>query len=344
VDKLKATLRSAAGAPCGFRATCNPGGPGHSWVKARYIEGWKPGDDEHRTKVRTVDPFTGAVQELERVFIPARLTDNPELLRADPLYVAKLQQSGSASLVRAWLEGDWNIVEGAFFDGWSARNVLKPMTLPAHWTRFRSFDWGSARPFSVGWWAHASEDLGTAQGVIPAGALVRYAEWYGSTGKANEGVKLSADEVAAGILARERGQPVTWGVADPSIFAENGGPSIAERMRRAGVTFRRADNRRVGRLGPLSGWDQMRARIRGDGERPLLYVFDTCADFLRTVPALGHDPDRPEDLDTGAEDHIADETRYACLSRPLRGAAAAPLAKPTDLWGRPAGDGGWKAV
>ena len=247
IDKLKATLRSAAGAECGFRATCNPGGPGHSWVKARYID-QGPERIQHETYD---DPFTGETLELGRVFIPARLTDNALLLAADPLYVAKLQQSGSAELVRAWLEGDWNIVEGAFFDGWSSRNVLRPLTLPAHWTRFRSFDWGAARPFSVGWWALASEDLATAQGVIPAGALVRFAEWYGSTGKANEGLKLSAEEVAQGILARERGLSLIGSVADPSIFAQNGGPSIAERMRRAGVVFSRADNTRVGRAGPL---------------------------------------------------------------------------------------------
>ena len=328
VDRLKATLRSAAGAECGFRATCNPGGPGHGWVKARYIDSgaW----DLMRQSY--ANPFSDGDLTLTRVFIPARLTDNARLMAADPLYVAKLQQSGSADLVRAWLEGDWNVVEGAFFDAWSNRNVLRPMRLPDHWTRFRSFDWGSARPFSVGWWALASEDLGTSQGRIPAGALIRFAEWYGSTGRSNEGMKLTAEEVAEGILKREQGLTLHGSVADPSIFAEDGGPSIAERMRRLGVVFQKADNTRVGGLGPLSGWDQMRARIRGDGERPLLYVFDTCRDFLRTVPTLRHDPVRPEDLDTDGEDHIADETRYACLSRKLRGAAPVPASNPIDLW------------
>ena len=341
VDKLKATLRSVAGAQCGFRATCNPGGAGHGWVRSRYIDAgaWE------RIVETYESPFGGQAMALTPLFIPARLTDNGALMAADPLYVAKLQQSGSAELVRAWLEGDWNIAEGAFFDGWSEKNVLRAMSLPEHWTRFRSFDWGSARPFSVGWWALASEDLATAQGVIPRGALVRYAEWYGSTGKPNEGLRLDADAVAAGIRDRERGARVLSGVADPSIFAEDGGPSIAERMRKAGVFFRRADNTRVGRMGPLSGWDQMRARIRGDGMRPMLFVFDQCRDFLRTVPVLGHDPDRPEDLDTNGEDHIADETRYACLSRPLSGRAAQPVANPRDLWGRRGeADGGWKGV
>ena len=66
----------------------------------------------------------------------------------------------------------------------------------------------------------------------------------------------------------------------------------------------------------MGGWDQMRARLKGDGEVPMLFVLSTCRDFIRTVPALQHDPDRPEDLDTAGEDHVADEARYACMSRP----------------------------
>jgi hypothetical protein len=107
-------------------------------------------------------------------------------------------------------------------------------------------------------------------------------------------------------------------VADPSIFSENGGPSLAERMAIAGVHFRPADNTRVGEAGALTGWDQMRARIAGDGRRPMLFVFETCRDFIRTVPVLQHDRDRAEDLDTEGEDHIADETRYACLARAMQ--------------------------
>jgi hypothetical protein len=134
------------------------------------------------------------------------------------------------------------------------------------WTRLRSFDWGYATPFSVGWWA-----------------------------------------VAAGILEREHGETIRLAVADPSIFRQDGGPSIGERMRRARVSFRPADNTRVGKTGAMSGWDQLRARIHGaplgagdaDDAAPVPYVFDTCRDFIRTVPVLQHDPMRPEDLDTG---------------------------------------------
>lgn len=342
VDKLKATLRSVAGVPAGFRATCNPGGPGHQWVKARYID---PGPWTV-TRESFTNPFDGSEITLSRVFIPAKLSDNPRLLTADPGYVARLQLSGSKELVRAWLEGDWDVVEGAFFDGWSAaRNVVRPFTIPALWTRFRSFDWGSARPFSVGWWAVASDNYDAENVRIPRGALVRYREWYGSTGKPNEGLKLTAEEVAKGIVEREKGDTIAYGIADPSIFKEDGGPSIGERMGRAGVRWRPADNTRVGTRGAMGGWDQVRARIKGTEDGPMLVVFSTCRDTIRTLPAMQHDADRPEDLDTGAEDHIVDEVRYGCMSRPLTAKAPVPSGNPSDLWGRPRqAANGWKGV
>lgn len=330
VLKLMATLRSPSGVPVGFRATGNPGGPGHSWVKARYIDpaptGWKILRDEQ----------TG----LERIYIPSRVADN-HFLGED--YIQRLRMSGSEELVKAWLEGDWSAIEGAFFDCWSSeKHVVRPFRIPDHWLRFRSMDWGSAAPFSVGWWAVASEAyaipgtyaaMAAGEGrnlrgepaerddhrlAIPRGCLVRYREWYGA------GEKLAAEEVAQGIVARESSDKdedgkslISYGVLDPAAFAEDGGPSIAERMARAGAIFRRADNKRVSDRGAMGGWDMMRARLKGDADgNPMLVVFDTCRDFIRTVPVLQHDADRPEDLDTDAEDHAADETRYACMSRP----------------------------
>jgi hypothetical protein len=348
VDKLKATLRSAAGVPTGFRATCNPGGPGHTWVKARYID---PGP-WNIVKETFTNPFDGSEIVLNRVFIPAKLTDNPQLLENDPLYVAKLQQSGSAQLVKAWLEGDWNIIEGAFFDRWTSRNVLEPFEIPKDWTRLRSMDWGSAKPFSVGWWAIVGETIRRPGGDIPRGAMVRYREWYGSTGKPNEGLKLTAEQVASGIRSREPGDTIADAVLDPAAFAQDGGPSIAERLNIGGCRFRPADNKRIGKNGAMGGWDQMRHRINGPRDEqgnplgpPMLYVFKTCTDFLRTVPVLQHDPNKLEDLDTDGEDHVADETRYACMARPMPNLKAVPSTNPPDLWGRPKReDDSWKVA
>lgn len=301
--KLMATLRSGAGVPVGFRATGNPGGPGHQWVKARYIDhapaGWRV--------IR--DPLSG----LERVFIPSKVQDN-QYLGDD--YIARLRASGSKELVRAWLEGDWSVIEGAFFDCWSnEKHVLRPFVVPKDWLRFRSADWGSAKPFSVGWWAVVGDDFQTEGRVLPRGAIVRYREWYGSSSP-NVGLKLTADEVATGIAGRENNDKPRFGVLDPSAFAQDGGPSIAERMAAKGVIFQRADNKRVSQLGAIGGWDQMRQRLIGQDGVPMIYCFSTCVDSIRTIPSLQHDPDRPEDLDTEGEDHAADEWRYACMSRP----------------------------
>lgn len=303
--KLLATLRSGAGVPVGFRATGNPGGPGHQWVRARYIDPAPAGYEIIR------DSLSG----LERVYIPSRVADNKYL--GDD-YVAQLKASGSETLVRAWLHGDWSVIEGAFFDQWSnERHVIRPFDVPPTWLRFRSMDWGSAKPFSVGWWAVASDDHQTPEGVcIPRGALVRYREWYGASAP-NVGLKLTAEQVAEGIKEREKLKEIRYGVIDPSAFQVDGGPSIAERMGRLGVYWDKADNKRVAQKGAMGGWDMMRQRIRGDGDgRPMLFVFNTCRDFIRTVPALQHDPDNPEDIDTDGEDHAGDEARYACMSRP----------------------------
>jgi hypothetical protein len=300
IMRLMATLRSGAGVPCRIRLTGNPGGPGHHWLKSRYIDpaplGWKI----------ITDPETGR----QRVFIPSRVTDNPKIDQAE--YVANLRQSGSPELVRAWLEGDWSVIAGAFFPEWGPQHVIPVFTPPEHWLRFRSMDWGSARPFAVGWWAQAD---GATHG-LPKGALVKYREWYGSTGEPNVGLRMTAEEVADGIRSREAGEEIAYGVADPAIFSSDGGPSIAERMFGRGVIWRRADNARVSRQGALGGWDVFRQRLKGEDGRPMAYWMSCCRDGIRTIPVMQHDQARPEDMDTEGEDHVADADRYAFLSRP----------------------------
>ena len=309
IDRLFGVLRSAGGVPVQMILTGNPGGPGQGWIRDRF--GLYPFPE--RPVIKAVQINEGTIQA---AVIPSRITDNVALLTADPKYLERLKMVGSRQLVKAWLDGDWNAIEGAFFDDWDAsKHVLQPFEIPPDWLRFRSMDWGFAAPFSVGWWAVVSDSTHHNGVLLPRGAMIRYREWYGAK-EPQKGLRLTAEEVAAGIKERDQGDRFAYSVLDPSAFAEDGGPSIAERMLGAGVTFRRADNARVGRIGHMGGWDQMRARMRGDGETPMIYCFSTCRDSIRTIPALQHDVSKPEDLDTEAEDHAADEWRYGCMSRP----------------------------
>lgn len=314
IDKLRATLRSGAGVPVGMRLTGNPGGPGHNWVKARYID---PAPQGYKIITETCEvEIDGEIQtvSLSRVFIPSKLGDNMLLLRNDPTYVLRLRQSGSEALVKAWLEGNWDIVDGAYFDFDEGRHVVDRSLIrwaPPETVRFRAFDWGSAKPFSVGWYAIANGKWPIGEGIepFPFGALFKYREWYGASGP-NKGLGMTADLVQKEILAQEEGERIRYAVADPSIFVRNGGPSIAESMARC--RWRRADNKR------LPGWEQVRQRLAGENDRPMIYFADSCEDTIRTVPVLQHDDDNEEDLDTDGEDHAADELRYACMSRPWK--------------------------
>lgn len=328
IDMLFGALRSTSGVPEQLILTGNPGGAGQHWIKERY----------------KLHPFPLRPQVVERPLpdgtvhrmgvIPSRLSDNKILTTRSANYQSRLYLVGSKDLVKAWLEGDWSSVPGAFFDCWSeARHVVQPFAVPDEWLRFAAMDWGSASPFSVGWYAVVSDTTwvaGAAPGqkvCLPRGCLVKYREWYGADDK-HQGLKLSNAAIAEGIVQREKGDRISYRVLDPACFAENGGPSIAEDLARGGVHFKKADNTRVSRggasAGPISGWAQLRSRLLGDAKTmeevpktPAMIVFTTaCKDTIRTLPVLQHDRSHPEDVDTTNEDHAPDETRYAANSRP----------------------------
>lgn len=336
LDRLFGVMRSAKGVPVQMILTANPGGPGQQWIRERYK--LVPFPRQPVVVDRVLED--GTVHKM--AVVPSRITDNRILLEADPGYLSRLQMVGGKALVKAWLDGDWSAIEGAFFDEWSeAHHVLEPFAIPESWQRFRSADWGSAKPFSVGWWAVVEDDFHhPVSGVLlPRGAMVRYREWYGcQEGKVNAGLKLTAEQVADGVRNREAGETIAYGVMDPAAFAQDGGPSIAERMLASRVVFRPADNKRVSVRGAMGGWDMLRQRLIGEGGRPMIYFFSTCKASIRTIPVLQHDEKRPEDLDTDMEDHAADEVRYACMSRPWspQPKANGGVKRPTDY--RVAGD------
>lgn len=349
---LMATLRSGAGVPCRFIATANPGGPGHLWIKQRYIDPAPLGMKILPTVF--TNQLNGDKINKERIFIPSRVIDNP--YTNTPEYIGNLYLSGNAELVKAWLMGDWNIMLGAFFPEWdTTKHVIRTFKIPKHWTRFMSMDWGTATPFSIGWWAVVPDEFdaglevypeqwqlfqGQAKGhqilTLPKNAIIRYREWYGSRGAENQsisttanmnvGLKMTAEEVAQGICMREQHEPqnefgrarISYRVADPKIFAFESGPSIAERMGNPpyNLSIMRADNKRAGKAGAMGGWDSVRARLKGFDGVPMIYFMDSCVNAIRTLPALQHDDNRLEDADQEGEDHAPDEIRYACMSRP----------------------------
>jgi len=292
-------------------AASNPGNIGHNWVKAAFV---KPAPAMNIWQ--TPDSEGGKLRQ----FIPAALSDNPSLNATE--YAATLQGLGRPELVKAMLEGSWDIVAGGMFDDvWDPlTHVVKPFPVPRSWRIDRSFDWGGSHPFSVGWWAE-SDGTECEAGCVPRGTLFRIAEWYGSTGKPDEGLKMGSKEIAQGILEHEERLGIAGrvhpGPADTQIFNpdySSGSPSIAEHMEKVGVKWEKADKSTGSRR---QGAEELRRRLKASLAVPMedsgLFAFDTCRDFIDQIPVLPRSEKDPEDVDSASEDHIYDECRYRLL-------------------------------
>lgn len=296
-------------------STTNPGGIGHNWVKERFVTITDHGHTYF-------DPKSG----LSRVFVPAKIEDNPTLFLNDPAYLARLEALPEVERMRL-RHGIWDAFEGQVFTELSQRvHGCEDFDVPPEWERYCVLDWGYAKPFSVGWYALDYD-----------GVLYRYREWYGCKREveglsdgADQGLKMQAWEVARGILDREKGEKIRMRIADPSAFnphpesrkREARGPTINEDFANEGVYFLKADNDRV--HGKMQVHKRMKIETKADehgeilDEYPLLKVFNSCKGFWRTVPEMREDPRNPEDVDTDQEDHIYDEFRYMCMARPIR--------------------------
>lgn len=303
------------------RATTNPYGPGHNWVKMRFRL------PAGRGIVIDDGVDSDGNEEPPRVAIHGSIYENKILLAADPTYITKIAAAARNESERAaWLEGSWDVVAGGMFDDvWKpAINVLEPVNIPSSWRFSRSFDWGSSRPFSVGWWAISDGTTltkadGTVLHTVP-GDMFRIAEYYGCIeGKPNTGLRLTAKAIAKEINRREKKMGIYGrvedGVADAAIFNVENRNCVATDMENEGVYWNPADKRAGSRA---QGWELMRQAFEnahppalgGPREYPGMFVFANCVDFIRTVPVLPRDDKNLDDVDTNAEDHIADETRY----------------------------------
>lgn len=312
LDKIRATLRSAAGIPCTFRSSGNPGGPGHNLVKSRYIDPAPPGT-----------PFYDEEAKTWRVFIPSRLEHNLLLMRNDPLYWQRIEASaaGRPDLLKAWRFGEWDIVAGGMFDDlWSpSHHVIEPFPIPTSWKIARAFDWGSSHPFSVGWWATSDGTQAPNGRYYPRGSVFRIGEWYGWNTKPNEGLKMLAVEVGRGILRREHEmgihERVQPGPADAAMWAAENGVCIADDMARGGARFVPSDKSPGSRkAGAEAVRKYFKAARQIPQEGPGMCIFSTCRQFIRTVPVLPRDPKDLDDVSTDAEDHVYDETRYFLMT------------------------------
>lgn len=292
----------------------NPGNIGHSFVKQTFVDVCPP------YELKQMPPTEGGML---RQYIPALLEDNPSLMENDPGYEMRLHGLGSPDLVKAMRYGLWDITAGAALEKLRRDvHMIRNFTVPDAWTKFMVIDWGSSKPFSVGWYCVVDENTTLKakdewpERLIPKGALIRYREWYGWNGKADEGCRMESPAVALRILEIEEdaGEEMDYRVGDAAMWAEHDGPSVQARMYDGTGGRFLMEQSRKGRMG---NYEEIRARIAGDEDGAMLYVTARCEHFWRTVPDLQLDERDPEKgPDTEQEDHVYDELSYACASRP----------------------------
>lgn len=317
IEKIVVCCRGVNGFPKRIYYTFNPGGPSHGYFKRLFID----------------RDFRGTERPEDYVFIQALVTDNRYLMESQPEYIAFLENL-PPKLRAAWLDGAWDIFEGQFFEELRMKpdaqkcieagitqedalkqhrwtHVIEPFDLNEGdrrgWHIMRSYDFGYNKPFSLGYWA-----------VDYDGVLYRIMEMYGCTETPDEGVKWSPDEQFRRISEFERqhpwlkGRKIVDSVADPAIWDQSRGESIAETAARYGIYFTPGDNNRI------PGWMQVHYRLQFDHNGyARMYVFNNCKAFIRTMPLMMYAQTHPEDLDTRLEDHCPDEVRYMCMSRPI---------------------------
>lgn len=313
-----------------MRAATNPGGVGHGWVKDRFITPAPPMTPIHEDVDIEDENGNKRIMRRSRIFVPANVRDNKILMRNSPEYMANLSLLPDAER-EALMNGSWDSFSGQVFREWRNdpthyedqrwTHVIEPFDIPRWWQIYRGFDFGFAKPFSVGWYA-----------IDPDGRMYRIKEYYGTTGTPNEGAKLEPHQIAEEIRRIEHDDPTLKGrdiigIADPSIWDESRGSSIAYMMAESPnfVMWNKGDNTRI------PGKMQFHYRLAFDEEGlPMFYCFNTCKHFIRTIPSLVYDEKKVEDINTEQEDHIYDECRYVMMANPI-----APR-KPHDY--KPLGD------
>lgn len=323
-------------------STTNPHGPGHNWVKRRFIECAEPGQVV-RKEVDVFNPRTKRREKIVKtqVRIFGSYKENEYL---SPEYVAELETMADENIRKAWLYGDWDVVAGGIFDDLWRRDVhvIPKFNIPKEWILDRTHDWGSTHPFWNGWWAECNGEsvtLPNGKKWTPArGSLILINEWYGTAEiGTNKGIKLSARNLARGIKEREEqmlrekfiARKVAPGPADNQIdnVAEKETDTIATLMEKEGIVWEPSDKGPGSRkIGVQLMRDRLEAAITGEG--PAIYFMQHCTGAISTIPILPRDEDDQDDVDSAAEDHPWDGTRYRVLKAGNRTAKSVKLTRP----------------
>ena len=310
LDMMRSNLRGANKIPIRTVIAANPGGPGHHWIAKRYVFQSAPWM-----------PFYEVKSKREWVYAPSTFDGNDQIDREQ--YLDQLESScpDDPELLRAWRDGDWSVIRGAYFAECleESRNAINPWeALPSAddgWHVFLSHDFGSSAP-SVTFIVAKSPGAQYDGKFYPRGSFVLVDEL--ATCKPNNpavGMGWNVDQIASAI----RDLCARWdmeadGVCDDACFAKTGASagSIAEEFQRAGVHFQRA-----GKADRISGWQTMKRLLANAGKPDMagLFVSRSCKYFWATVPYLARDERRSEDVDTNGIDHAADAARYGLLAR-----------------------------
>lgn len=272
--------------------TANPGGPGHAWVKKRFVDIGPHGVAQYLPI--SSEPGVGDGGKNWRIYIPAKITDNPVLMR-DENYLAFL--NGLPEKIRkAWLDGDWDILAGQYFSEFDRNiHVIEPFKIPKHWRIESGLDWGySPDPWACVWIA-----------IDEYGDIVVFRE--------AEGNQMIPSEAEKRILELSDGRPPKDTIADPSMWSKKDGDSTAEKFEKLVLT--KADNTRV------QGWMRIHEYLRvGPRGYPRIRFFNNCTKIINCLTSMIHSQKDSEDAQDDAKiDHLPDALRYVLMARPADG-------------------------
>lgn len=278
--------RGANPFPKHIKSSTNPGGVGHSWVKARFIDVGEP------NKIHEITLENGKKSTV--IFIPSLVQDNMFLLDNDPDYIDRLELLPEKEK-QALLYGNWDIFDGQFFTEFDRKiHVIQPFEIPKDWRIFRTRDYGLDMCATL--WIAMDYQIN----------CYAYKELYESD--------LIVSEAARKINAMTN-EKIQIDYAPPDLWNRNKdtGKSTADIFAENGQYLTKADNNRVTGWLAVHEWLKVFKDEQGQPNSKLK-IFSNCVNLIRTLPALQHDEKNPNDVATEPHEltHAPDALRYFC--------------------------------